>query len=293
MKRHNIIEDYRADDNLRSKFYDFVAAVFPSADFKIWHDKGCWDGPYIPISIVENDKIVANVSITKMNILLNEKKVDAIQFGTVGTIPEYRNRGLSRYLMEYALNKYKNEIELYFLFANETVLDFYPKFGFERHRMDIFRSDTVPTKKADPPRKLILNNSEDFNLLKSMLEKRTPITGLFGAADYAFVAMWHVLNLYPEKLYYFEKENAIVIASERNDKLHVFDIISSEPVDYEPLIAGVIADDDLKSIYYYFSPDRIGFHYDSVEPDEDSPLFTLGDFPLGSKPYHFPATAQT
>jgi len=293
MKRHEIIESYRDDEKLRNKFYDFVDTVFPGLNFKLWHDKGCWDGPYIPYSIIEKDKIIANVSITEMTVILDSKKIDAVQFGTVGTIPEYRERGLSRYLMESVLDKYKNDIDVFFLFANDSVLDFYPKFGFERHQMSIFRSDTLPNQKARTAHKLNINNREDFTLIRKLLEERMTITDSFGAINYDFIAMWHIINLYPNNLYYFEDENVIVIARENNGKLHVIDVISSEPIDIESFIPGISSCDKLKSIYYYFPPDRLHYRFDTTEPDEDSPLFTLGDFNPGIKPYRFPATAQT
>lgn len=293
MNNYQIIENYRDDERLRNKFYEFVDTVFPSADFKTWHDKGCWNGPYIPYSVIEKDKIIANVSITRMTIILESKKIDAVQFGTVGTIPEYRNRGLSRYLMESVLDKYKNICDLFFLFANETVLKFYPKFGFERHQMSIFRSDTIPNQKAPTARKLNINNREDFALIRKLLKERMAITELFGATDYGFVAMWHIINLYPDNLYYFENENVIVIARANNGKLHVIDVIFSEPIDVESLVPGISPGDNLKCIYYYFPPDRLQYRFDTTEPDEDSPLFTLGDFNPGTESYRFPATVQT
>jgi len=293
MTSFDVKESYRDNDKLRTRFFVFVNTVFPGLDFRIWHDRGCWDDPYIPFSIIENDRIVSNVSITKMKILLNGKQINAIQFGTVGTIPEYRNRGLSRYLMEYVLDKYKNEIDFYFLFANETVLDFYPKFGFKRHNMHIFRSDRGYPDAKTTARKLNLDNQGDFDLVRNTLKNRIPVTQLFGAADYGFITMWHVLNLYPDNLFYFENEQAIVIASEQNDKLHVMDVIASRPVDIDSLIPGVTSNRKLKSVSYYFSPDQLNYRYDDIEPDDDSPLYVLGDIDLGSNPYHFPATAQT
>ncbi|GIO00553.1 hypothetical protein J5TS2_12210 [Brevibacillus halotolerans] len=48
------------------------------------------------------------------------------------THPDYRNKGLSGKLMHYIIDKYEKECDFIYLFANETVLDFYPKFGFEK-----------------------------------------------------------------------------------------------------------------------------------------------------------------
>ena len=66
-----------------------------------------------------------------MNLIVNDKTVNGIQIGAVGTLPEYRNKGLSKYLMDLVLDKYQDSTDISFLFANETVTEFYPKFGFD------------------------------------------------------------------------------------------------------------------------------------------------------------------
>ena len=43
---------------------------------------------------------------------------------------EYRNQGLSRFLMEQVLEEWRESCDLIYLFANDSVLNFYPKFGF-------------------------------------------------------------------------------------------------------------------------------------------------------------------
>ena len=44
----------------------------------------------------------------------------------------YRDQGLSRRLIEEILKDYQGKVDMIFLFTNETVLEFYPKFGFSR-----------------------------------------------------------------------------------------------------------------------------------------------------------------
>lgn len=56
-----------------------------------------------------------------MKILIDGDYLNGIQIGTVGTLPEFRNRGLNKFLMEYVSNKYDNLCDIFFLFANETV----------------------------------------------------------------------------------------------------------------------------------------------------------------------------
>jgi predicted N-acetyltransferase YhbS len=293
MTQYKVHEAYHNNDDLRNKFFEFTQTVFPGADFKKWYLKGFWLDKYIPFSIVEDDKIISNVSISKMDLLIDSKFVNGMQFGTVGTIPEYRNRGLSRYLMEYVLEKYKDSIDFSFLFANESVLDFYPKFGFKRQNAVIFKSTNDIPKANFSTEKLNLELEDDFKLIQKMLMYRLVITRLFGAMGYEFITMWHILNIFPNCLYYLEDDDIIFIISETDGHLHVWDVIYTKPFDISSALSKVIENDNLKSIRYYFSPDQIKFKYDEVENDEDSPLFVRGDFPIVGKEAKFPATAYT
>ena len=55
-----------------------------------------------------------------MNVL--GKKKNYIQIGTVMTDNEYRNKGLSRYLIEKIISEYKEKSDCIYLSANDTVL---------------------------------------------------------------------------------------------------------------------------------------------------------------------------
>ena len=48
------------------------------------------------------------------------------------TDEKYRNRGLIRQIMEEIDKDYSEIVDGIFLFANDEVLDFYPKFGFQK-----------------------------------------------------------------------------------------------------------------------------------------------------------------
>lgn len=45
---------------------------------------------------------------------------------------KYRNRGLIRQIIQEIEKDYSGKNDGYFLFANDSVLDFYPRFGFKK-----------------------------------------------------------------------------------------------------------------------------------------------------------------
>jgi len=288
-----VYENCRNDDFLRNAFFDFTEKVFPGINFRVWYSRGFWLKRYIPFAIVRDDKIISNVSITEMKILVDGRPMNGLQFGTVGTIPEYRNQGLSRYLMEYVLDKYLNRVDIMFLFANESVLDFYPKFGFSPHSESVFISRSEIPRPAYCARKLDIQNEADMVLIRDRLETRTVLTDIFGAADYDFITLWHVLNIFPNNLYYLEEEDVIFLITEGAEKLHVWDVIYRKPFDITAAISKVIKGAGLKSILYYFTPEKLGIKHYDAEIFAESPLFVRGDFPIGGRPFKFPTTAQT
>ena len=293
MENYQIHENYRDDEILRNSFFDFTETVFPGIGFKHWYLKGFWYNNYISFSIVKENKIVSNVSISKMKIWLNNKLVNGIQFATVGTLQEYRKQGLSKYLMEYVLNKYKDEAEIFFLFANETVLDFYPKFGFNLYKEAVFEAKVNNYQSNFSARQLSINDEQDFAVIKKLLKERMDITKIFGASKYDFITSWHILNIFPQNLFYLEEEGIILIVTQDKDKLHLWDVICREPFDISSAILKVVPDNTIKSVLYYFSPDIFNFKYDNIILYNDSPLFILGDTIIKEERFKFPATAQT
>ncbi len=293
MNTEIIIKNYRDDKELRNKFFAFIDQVFPSADFHTWHAMGFWSDEYIPYSIFEDDKIVANVSVSLMDLILKGKAVKAIQFGTVGTLPDYTGRDYSRQLMELTLNRYQNEIDTMFLFANESVVDFYPKFGFEQHYESSFIKKVELDNSRFRARPLSIENESDRAIVRKLLGSRRPLTERFGAKNYDFVFYWHWINSFPSRLLYLEKEDVIFITTERDGLLNVWDVISKKPFDVIASLPHVIQSDIIASVTYHFPPDVYDYVFDEVTKCEDSLLFVRGVFLDGTQPFKFPTTAET
>lgn len=66
-----------------------------------------------------------------MDFNLLGKNKHYLQIGTVATDKAYRGLGFSRLLMEYILTEWKGKSEQIYLYANKTVTQMYPKFGFK------------------------------------------------------------------------------------------------------------------------------------------------------------------
>ena len=190
-----LIQNYASDPDLKNAFHVFISKVFPGIDFKTWDRLGYWKSNYIPYSLSQAGRISSNVGVSKMTVYVDGNKYQAVQLGAVGTLPEYRRQGLSRRLMDHVVKTYQADTDLIFLFANDSVMEFYPKFGFEYKMEQQFNDDSQIPVSDFAARKLDLTDSDDYHLLTNLIAKRQILTKRFGASGYGFITMWHILNL--------------------------------------------------------------------------------------------------
>jgi len=288
-----LIENYRDDIALRKSFFSLVKQVFGGLDFEPWYKMGFWTDDYVPFSFIEDHRIVANVSASRMQMIYKGESIRGIQFGTVSTLPEYRNKGYSRQLMNHVLEKYLKETDIFFLFANETVTDFYPKFGM-KHQLEYLYNKTSGIPAVCPQQeKLNLSNKKHLQLIKEMEKNRLPLTKTLTARNYGFITFWHMLNVFPEDIYYLGDEELIVIYTVENDVLHIWDMIYTKLPESEKWISSILPNDTISSILFHFPPDQLEFSYDEEITDPESLMFIRDLYIPEDFHFKYPVTAQT
>lgn len=120
----------RDNDTLRASFNELTRQTF-GFDFVGWYESGQWGDFYIPHVLLDGEKVVSNVSVNLMQFDMNGEKKNFIQLGTVMTDEAYRGQGLNRAIMERILTEYKDKVDGIYLFGNDDVVNYYPKFGFK------------------------------------------------------------------------------------------------------------------------------------------------------------------
>lgn len=123
-----IVKGYRDDPKLRSSFNRLAKATF-GLDFEPWYQKGFWSDAYNPYSVLLDGEIVANVSLSRTDMLIGGERRKLYQLGTVMTDHAYRGHGYILAIMA-EIEKDTADADGMYLFANDNVLTFYPKFGF-------------------------------------------------------------------------------------------------------------------------------------------------------------------
>ncbi len=118
---------WNSGSKYKAQFNDLLMAVF-GFSFEPWHNFGLWSEDYTCYSIIDNGVMLANASIYRMKMIINDKEKECLQLGAVVTHPERRGEGLSRMIMETILDQF-GDLPI-FLWAHPGVQNFYPKFGF-------------------------------------------------------------------------------------------------------------------------------------------------------------------
>lgn len=249
-----LIDDYKADAAYRASFNRLAAQTF-GIDFAAWHRQGYWNDRYVCHSIAHAGEVVANVSVSFMDLIVSGAQKRAVQIGTVMTHPAYRGRGLSRLLMDRVLQRYERSSDFIFLFANADALEFYPKFGFEAVAESRFALDVASMpRQSGGVRKLSMAEEIDQELIKRAAREARPVSQVFGAYHHFGLLMFYAMNVFDDCLYYLERQQAVAICKYEGESLHLYDALSPKPIDGAAMLADLL-DEQTKCVRFNFTPD--------------------------------------
>jgi predicted N-acetyltransferase YhbS len=279
------------DRQWHDAFIDYVPKLFPRASFRRWYGLGGWNEDYVAFSIADGTDIVASASLQRMSIVLRGKWLTGWQLGAVGVLPQWRGRGLQRQIMQRLLGSI-DERDIVFLFANDTVLDFYPLFGFKRVIESVFAAEYDVKPASEPLRALSIDRAEDLALLARVAATAAPTTREFGARDYGGVLLWYWANFYDGCFYYCEAEDAIIVAELDGATLRICDVLARAPIDLRSYLPRV-AKDAAQRVEFGFTPGAWWPDARVIADYTDSPLFVRGAHRLPQTPFKFPMLAQT
>ncbi|MBB6625588.1 GNAT family N-acetyltransferase [Clostridium gasigenes] len=272
-KQYRYISDYKNNQILRTSFNNLARKTF-GIDFEQWYNGGYWGDGYITYSLLEDEIVVANVSVSIMEFLILDEQKRYIQIGTVMTADEYRGRGLCKALMERVLKEWEDKCELIYLFANDSVLEFYPKFGFVP--MNEYQCSINVNKKCKSRNmtKMDMANKNHRELLYNIVNNRISFSKVTMLNCISLV-MFYCTSFMKDSIYYLEDYNTVVIAEFDGNKLYVQDIFSTKDIKLDIIIDEIISD-EIKEVILGFTPNENLFYEEILFKDEDTTLFVKG-----------------
>ena len=270
-ENYTFIKAYQSDNAYRKSFNELAQTVF-DINFEDWYQNGYWTEKYIPYSFLHKDKVIANVSISPMKFVHNGIERSYVQLGTVMTDEAYRNQGLIRRLIHEVDSDYSNKVDGFFLFANETVLDFYPKFGYERVKEHSFYQHTDIDCEMTA-RRVPMKTREDFKLLEAAVNNSC-MQSSFWMIENMELVMFYATNFMNQNVFEMKDQNAYAIAELDQGELFLYQVFSPEKVNLERIIASF--GKEVKKVTLGFTPlEEAGFQWEESR-DEDTVLYGKG-----------------
>ena len=267
-----IEKNYRNNEKLRASFNELAGKVFGGLNFEGWYRNGFWKDNYIPYSVVTGGKVVSNVSVNACNMNYGGRIVRLIQLGTVMTDPDYRGMGYSRKLMEEIFGDYEDKTDGIYLYANDSVVDFYPKFGFTerkeyRYRRPV-RNDSVKTAVSVP-----MSGKSDWEKMSRILEENSQNSRLYMVSNPGLY-MFYLSQFMQENVFYIPECGSYAIAEIEDGTLILDAVIGKGEPDRVIAAFGK----DIREAVLHFTPNHTEGFEKSEYIEEDTHLFVKGRF---------------
>lgn len=267
----NIIHGYRHDKALRDSFNALAEQTF-GLNFEGWYQNGFWGDNYDPHSMILDGRVVANVSVNKTDFLVAGKRQRILQLGTVMTDPEYRGRGLSRAIME-AIEPDLASADGVYLFGNDSVVDFYPKFGFRPGLEREYWKD-VDFRGENTTQQVLMDGPAAWDRLAKAMEESGFGEGcrMVGNPELIF---FYVSQFMQEAVYFIPHLDAWVIAEPEEEDLTVHNIFGPAGTTIEDVAR---AFGRVRQVRLGFVPaDAAGWESGELR-EEDCNFFVRGSF---------------
>ncbi|MBT3320265.1 MAG: GNAT family N-acetyltransferase [Clostridia bacterium] len=262
--------DFKKNPDLRATFNALTSDTF-GFSFEQWYQDNNWSYRYIPYTLFDGEKAVSNVSVSMLDFLVLGEPMKFVQIGTVMTDPNYRGKGLSRFLMEKVMDEWRDNCDLIYLFANDEVVDFYPKFDFvtaneHQHCADINSKNAAPNAT-----KLDLTIEHDMTLLQNCIQNADPISQI-AMQDGDFLIMFFATYIMQKNIYYIEALASVVFADYADDTLRIHDVFCPKGTSLTAII-DALATSSIQKITLGFTPtDTTPFDCTLLQK-EDTTLF--------------------
>ncbi len=290
-KKYGFKYNYKDHSVLRESFNNLTEKTY-GFNFKQWYENGYWGDKYIPYSLLDGDEIVANVSVNVMDFLILGEKKRFIQIGTVMTDEEYRGKGLSRTLMEIVIKEWEDKCDLIYLFANDSVLDFYPKFGFDLCNEYQYSINKIKEGKLEKIRKMNMDNHKDREFVYNMVYNATSLSKISMKNNPSLI-MFYCTYFMRDNIYYIEDYDAVVVCDFNEDVLYVQDAFTTKEVKLDKIINGMM-NEKTKKVVLGFTPNDISPYEKTLIREEDTTLFikTGKDNPFKREALMFPVLSH-
>jgi len=282
-------EDYWDSPELKKELIRFIMQIH-GLDLTLWDEKGYWDRKYRPFSFFDGNRLVSSVCLYSMDMTIDGKRRLIAQVSAVGTLPEYRRKGLNLELSQKAIEWAGDNHDFFFLFADEEAFPFYKRCGFRQ--VNEYKAHLTLTGRDARPGAIKLDVSEpdSLDLIYRLASNREPVSGILGVTNEKLFMFW-CLYFLKDCIYYIADLDILVLHERKNGLLTIFDIVGKHVPRFSEVYP-YICDASDSAVEFMFMTDKLdpGIVEDVLVEGNGTHL--LGNFPLENSKFIFPLTAH-
>ncbi len=266
-----ILKQYQENGALRRSFNALAEKTF-GLNFESWYQNGFWGEAYTPYSVIMDGEVVANVSLNRTDMVIHGQRKRLYQLGTVMTAEGCRNRGFIRSVMA-EIEKDIPDADGVYLFANDTVVDFYPKFGFVPGKEHLCIKP-VSQEGACTMAQIPMDNVYAWSCLDKAIAENTFPTSCH-MVDNPGLIFFYAAQFMSQCVYYEETLDVWAIAEIEDGQLMLHSVFSSKMIALEDVIRAFGG--EVKQVTLGFTPvDLTGWECREYQ-EEDCHFFVRGD----------------
>jgi len=276
--RNNYFNDFKATQS-----FERYAMEIHNLDFSLWKSKGLWDKKYIAFSAFSAGECIASICVYPSEMKIDGIKKKGAQLLTVGTLPEYRLKGIQKKIWQSVQDWTSQTCDFVFLFTDESAAGFYENLGLKR------LPEYIETTKCPRPRlqfkqpfkKLYLENEDDYKILERLSKEREMVSNRVGFKN-PNLLMFMFLYVYHDKAFYIEEIDTVVLIEVTETQLLVHDIIYAKKPCFS-IIETFLSRFGKEEISFLFCTDQINITPHICTRVSESILFVSSTLQLEGK----------
>lgn len=282
-------ENYWESPELKREFMSFLVQLF-GLDLSLWDNMGFWDVRYRPLSFFSDNSLVSNVCVYSMDMTIHGKHCLVAQISAVGTLPEYRKRGLSRKLTQAAIDWARDNHDFFFLFADEGAYQFYSECGFRL--TDEFKATISVAGKVPRPGvvKLDMQNTDHIKQVYRLASIREPVSAVLGVSNQKLFMFWCLYAL-RNYIHYIPELDILVLCQRKSGLMTIFDIVGTRIPAFAEIFPYICEPGD-QSVEFLFMVDKLNLGSFDQTRVEGNGTHLFGSFPLEGTKFIFPFTSH-